>query len=95
MFGWQPQFISFPAHDVFDPTSYQKELQVKLAKFQDIVENNIVQAASSQKLGYDYGSRIKRVGVNNPVWLLVLHQEKLGYKWKGGWTVKALRGTVT
>ena len=31
MFGQQPQFNSFPAHDVFDPTSYQQELQAKLA----------------------------------------------------------------
>ena len=31
MFGRQPQFNSFPDHDVSDPTSYQKELQEKLA----------------------------------------------------------------
>ena len=47
MFGRQPQFNSFPGHDVSDPTSYQKELQTKLAKLQDMVETNIVQAASS------------------------------------------------
>ena len=69
-----------------------KKLQAKLAKFQSIVDTNIVQAAS---LGYNYGSRIRTCGVNDPVWLLIPHQEKLGSKWQGGWTVKALRGTVT
>ena len=53
MFGQQSQFNSFPAHDAFDPASYQQELQAKLAKLKDIVETNIVQAASNQKSGYD------------------------------------------
>jgi len=53
MFGWQPQFNSFPDHNSFDPSSYQKLLQVKLANPKDIVEGNIVQAAKQQKTGYD------------------------------------------
>ena len=48
MFGRQPQFNSIPLHDVFDPTSNQKKLHAKLAKLKDIVETNIVQAATSQ-----------------------------------------------
>ena len=94
MFGRQPQFNSFPGHDVSDPTSYQKELQAKLAKLQDILETNIVQAASSQKSGYDYGSHIRTFEVNDPVWLLVPRQGKLASKWQGGWKVKALKSTV-
>ena len=94
MFGRQPQFNSFPAHDVFDPTSYQQELQAKLAKLKDIVETNIVQAASNQKSGYDYGSHIRTFRVDDSVWLLVPRQGKLHSKWQGGWKVKALRGTV-
>ena len=45
-----------------------------------------MQAASSQKLGYNYGSCIKTFKVNDPVWLLFPHQEKPGSKWQGGWT---------
>ena len=41
MFGQQPQFNSFPGHDVSD-TSYQKELQAKPAKLQDIVETSSI-----------------------------------------------------
>ena len=46
MFGRHPQFNSFPGCDVYDPTSYQKELQTKLAKLQDMMEPNIVQLVS-------------------------------------------------
>ena len=77
MLGWQPQFNSFPVHDVFDPTSYE----AKLAKLKDIVETNIVQAASSQNSGYDYKSCIRISGVNDPVCLLVPCQGKLSSKW--------------
>ena len=34
-------------------------------------------ASSQLSLGYNYGSRIRTFGVNDPVWLLVPHQEKL------------------
>ena len=61
---------------------------------QDIVETNIVQAASSQKSGYDYGSHIRTFEVNDPVWLLVPRQGKLTSKWQGGWKVKALKSTI-
>ena len=30
IFGWHPQFNSFPGNKVTDPTSCQKELQAKL-----------------------------------------------------------------
>ena len=94
MFGRQPQFNSFPGHDVSDPTSYQKELQAKLAKLQNMVETNIVQVASSQKSGYDYGSCVRTFEVDDPVWLLIPCQDKLSSKWQGGWKVKTLKGTV-
>ena len=68
--------------------------QAKLAKLKHIVKTNIVHAASNQKSGYDYGSRIRAFGVDHPVWLLVPCQGKLHSKWQGGWKVKALRGTV-
>ena len=53
---------------------------VKLAKLKDILETTIVQAASRQKSGYDYGSDIRTFEINDPVWLLVPHQGKLGSK---------------
>ena len=40
MFGRHPQFTSFPSQEVSDLTSYQKELQAKLAKLRDMVEAN-------------------------------------------------------
>ena len=80
MFGRKPQFNRFPAHDAFDPTSYQQELQAKLPKLKDIVETNIAQAASNQKPDYDYESHMRIFGVDDPVWLLVLHQGKLHSK---------------
>ena len=78
-----------------DPTSYQKELQAKLAKLQDMVEANIVQSANYQKTGYDHGTQIRTFAVNDPVWLLVPRQGKLGSKWQGGWKVRALKSNVS
>jgi len=49
MFWWQHQFNSFPNHNAFDPLSYQKQLQVKLANLQDIVEANIRSASSKRR----------------------------------------------
>ena len=57
---------------------------VKLAKLKDIVETTIVQAASRQASGYDYGSDIRTFGINNRVWLFLPCQRKLGSKWQGG-----------
>ena len=38
MFGRHAQFNSFPAYTATDPTSYEKELQLKLAKLRDLVK---------------------------------------------------------
>ena len=68
-----------------NPTSYQRELQVrKVTQIKDIVETTILQATSRQQSGYDYGSDITTFEINDPVWLLVPHQGKLGSKWQGG-----------
>ena len=45
---------------------------VKLAKLKDIVETTIVQVASRQKSGYDYGSDIRTFEINDPVGYLFL-----------------------
>ena len=94
-FGRHPQFNSFPGHEVSDPTSYQKELQLKLAKLQDMVETNIVQSANYQKTGYDHCTQVRTFAVNNPVWLLIPRQGKLGSKWQGGWKVRGVKSEVT
>ena len=91
MFGRHAQFNSFPAYTATDPTSYEKELQLKLAKLRDLVETNIVQAAAYQKTGYDRQTMCRTFTANYPVWLLIPRQGKLSSKWQGGWTVKAVK----
>ena len=63
-----------------DPTSYEKELQLKLAKLRDLVKTNIVQAATYQKAGYDHQTRYRTFTANDFVWLLIPQQGKLSSK---------------
>jgi len=53
MFGRQASFINFSETDAFDPTSYQAQLQQKMASLQDMVEANLVEVGQHQKVGYD------------------------------------------
>ena len=94
MFGHHPQFNSFHNCDVSDATSYGRQLQEKLAKLQDMVEANLVQAAQYQKQGYDRSTHTRTFAVNDPVWLLIPRQGKLDSKWQGGWTVKEIKSPV-
>ena len=95
MFGRHAQFNSFPAHTASDPSSYEKELQLKLAKLRDLVETNIVQAATYQKTGYDQQTKHRTFKANDPVWLLIPRQGKLSSKWQGGWTVRTVKSAVS
>ena len=94
MFGRHPQFNSFRNCDVSDATSYGRQLQEKLAKLQDMVEANLVQAAQYQKQGYDRSAHTRTFAVNDPVWLLIPRQGKLDSKWQGGWMVKEIKSPV-
>ena len=94
MFGRHPQFTSFPSQEVSDLTSYQKELQAKLAKLRDMVEANLVQSASYQKTGYDLNTQSRTFKPNETVWLLIPRRGKLESKWQGGWKVRAVKSSV-
>ena len=59
-----------------------------------MVEANLVQAAKFKKQGYDRSTQTRRFAVNNPVWLLILHQGKLDSKWQGGSMVKEIKSPV-
>ena len=74
--------------------SYERQLQEKLAKLQDMVEANLVQAAQYRKQGYSSSTHTRTFEVNDPVWLLILHQGKLDSNWQGVWTMKEIKSPV-
>ena len=80
MFGRHAQCNSFLVHTASNPSSYEKELQLKLAKLQDLVETNIEQAATYQKTGYNHQTKHRTFTANDPVWLLIPRQGKLSSK---------------
>ena len=79
---------------MFDLTSYQKELQAKLAKLRDMVEANLVQSVSYQKTGYDLNTQSRTFKPNETVWLLIPRRGKLESKWQGGWKVRAVKSPI-
>eukprot|EP00731_Ephydatia_muelleri_P038690 Em0863g2a len=82
MMGRDPVLPSLPSmtnSSAEDPTSYDSNLRVKMAKLRAMVESHIVQEAKRQKDHYDTRTQTG----------------KLDPKWEGGWVVKKVHSPVT
>ena len=95
MFGRASKHDASPTELSFDPSSYQAQLQAKLAALQDFVEAHMVEKATAQKTSYDDHSKQRTFKVGDPVWLSQPTAGKLDPKWDGSFTVKSIYSPVT
>ena len=95
MFGRASKHNASPTELSFDPSSYQAQLQAKLAALQDFVEAHMVEKATAQKTSYDDHSKQRTFKVGDPVWLSQPTAGKLDPKWDGSFTVKSIYSPVT
>ena len=95
MFGRQPKICDFDDSRAYDISSYQQQLQAKLAELQGFVETNLVEAAQAQKLSYDHQSRTTNFHKGDSVWLSIPTAGKLSPRWEGDWTIQEVKSTVT
>ena len=96
MFCRQPKLPPIGTPLAFDSETYKKHLCAKFTELQGIVESNLVEAATRQKVGYDKQTRPSRLfKIGDPVWLSILTAGKLNPKWKGNWKVRSVKSPVT
>ena len=95
MFGRQPKIRDFDDSRAYDISSYQQQLQAKLADLQGFVETNLVEAAQAQKLSYDHQSRTTNFHKGDSVWLSIPTAGKLSPRWEGDWTIQEVKSAVT
>ena len=95
MFGRQPTTNDFADAQAYDTTTYQHQLQAKLAELRGFVETNLAQAAHAQKLFYDRQSRATKFRKGDPVWLSIPTAGKLSPRWEGGWEIQEVKTAVT
>ena len=76
----------------FDTRTYKKHLCAKFSELQGIVEANLVEAFTRQKIGYDKHARPSRqFKIGDPVWLSIPTAGKLSPKWKGNWRISSIK----
>ena len=95
MFGRQPRINEYAESWAFDTTTYQQQLQAKLAELQGFVETNLVESALAQKSFYDNQSRVATFGKRDLVWLSSPTAGKLSPRWEGGWKIQEVKTPVT
>ena len=95
MFGRQPKIRDFDDSRAYDISSYQQQLQAKLAELQGFVETNLVEAAQAQKFSYDHQLRITNFHKRDSVWLSIPAAGKLSPRWEGYWTIQEVKNAVT
>ena len=95
MYGRPPLKADVPHLSAFDPTSYQFQLRSRLAEFQDLVEEHLIQAAHRQKIQYDRTTKPQCFQVGDGVWLSCPTAGKLDPRWEGRWKITATKGTTT
>ena len=78
----------------FQPSSYQAQIQAKLAELQDMVEAHLVDAARAQKSSYDTHSSLRSFQPGDLVWLSVPTAGKLDPRWDGCWKVKSIKSPI-
>ena len=78
----------------FDGGTYKKHLCAKYSELQGIVEANLVEASTRQKISYDRHKRPSRqLKIGDPVWLSIAG--KLCPKWEGNWRISSIKSPVT
>ena len=77
MFGRKPKVCDLDDGRAYDISSYQQQLQAKLAELQGFLETNLVEAAQTQKLAYDCQSRTTKFHKGDSVWLSIPTAGKL------------------
>ena len=92
--------IAAPLHHItesqaYDASTYQQQLQAKLAELQGFIETNLVEAAQAQKSGYDNQSRVTQFWKGDLVWLSNPTAGKLSPRWEGGWKIQEIKSPVT
>ena len=80
----------------FDTGTCKKHLCAKFSELQGIVEANLVEASTRQKIGYDRHTRSSRqFKIGDPVWLSLLTAGKLSPRWEGNWRISSVKSPVT
>ena len=96
MFGRQPKMPLIGTPLAFDTGTYKKHLCAKFSELQGIVEANLVQASTRQKIGYDRHIRPSRqFKIGDPVWLSIPTAGKLSPRWEGNWRISSVKSPVT
>ena len=95
MFGRQPRINEYTESQAYDASTYQQQLQAKLAELQGFIETNLVEAAQAQKSGYDNQSRVTQFRKGDLVWLSNPTAGKLSPRWEGGWKIQEIKSPVT
>ena len=80
----------------FDTGTYKKHLCAKFSELPGIVEANLVEASTRQKIGYDRHTRPSRqFKIGDPVWLSIPTAGKLNPRWEGNWRISSVKSPVT
>ena len=66
-----------------------------MVELQDLVEVHIAESAHRQKVDYDRHSAERQFKPGDLVWLSVPTAGKLDPRWKGNWTVRSMKLSVT
>ena len=95
MYGRSPEKSPFPTSTAYDPSSYQSQLQARLAKLRDFVETHLTEAAHRQRNSVGHKTQTLLFNVGDPVWLSIPTAGKLDPCWEGKWRIHAIPGPVT
>ena len=95
MFGRNPSTSYLGSQAAYDSSVYQDHIRDKIAELQDFVDTNLAQAASNQKVAYDFKTRGRKFTEGDPVWLSIPTAGKLDPRWEGNWTIKSIKSPVT
>ena len=89
MYGRSPEKSPFPTSNAYDPSSYQSQLQAKLAKLRAFVETHLTEAAHQQRNSVGHKTQTRLFNVDDPVWLSIPTAGKLDPRWEGKWRIHA------
>ena len=96
MFGRQPKMPLIGTPLAFDTGTYKKHLCAKFSELHGIVEANLVEASTRQKIGYVRHTRPSRqFKIGDPVWLSMPTAGKLSPRWEGNWRISSVKSPVT
>ena len=80
----------------FDTGTYKKHLCAKFSELHGIVEANLVEASTRQKIGYVRHTRPSRqFKIGDPVWLSIPTAGKLSPRWEGNLRISSVKSPVT